>query len=40
MDNIDVTKEKYEELFGEKVSIVEQNGVTMVVPHCSGIDNV
>lgn len=40
MDNIDITKKKYEGLFNEKVAVVEQNGVKIVVPHCSGIDDV
>ena len=39
MDNINSVKEKYEELFNEKVAVAEMNGVTIVVPHCPGIDD-
>lgn len=40
MDNINSVKEKYEETFNENVAIIEINNVTIVVPHCSGIDDV
>ena len=40
MDNIEEIKKKYEELFGDKVAIVEMNGVKIVVPQCTGIDDI
>ena len=39
MDNVNSFKEKYEELFNEKVAVAEMNGVSIVVPHCIGIDD-
>lgn len=39
MDNVNSVKEKYEELFKEKVAIGEMNSVTIVVPHYPGIDD-
>ena len=39
MDNLNLVKEKYEKLFNETVAIAEMNGVTIVVPHCPGIDD-
>lgn len=39
MNNVTSVKEKYEELFNEKVAVAEMNGVSIVIPHCPGIDN-
>lgn len=40
MNNVSSVKEKYEELFGDKVVITEMNGTTIVVPRCPCIDDV
>lgn len=40
MDNINIVKEKYKEIFEENVAVAEMNGVTIVVPHYPGIDDI